>query len=66
MALENHDERTGVDPTLSFSIKSQLGSPATLLNPGKNTNFVYELSSSLEENIISEINDLKSEAARFE
>ena len=61
-----HDERTGVDPILSFSIKSQLGSPATLLNPGKNTNFVYELSSSLDENIISEINDMKSEAARFE
>jgi len=38
-----HDFRTGYDPTLGFSIKSMLGSPSTLLNPGKTTNFVFEI-----------------------
>lgn len=38
-----HDQRTNQKPTLGFSIKSQLGSPSTLLNAGKTTNFIYEI-----------------------
>ena len=38
-----HDQRTNQQPTLGFSIKSQLGSPSTLLNAGKTTNFVYKI-----------------------
>lgn len=38
-----HDQRTNQQPTLGFSIKSQLGSPSTLLNAGKTTNFIYEI-----------------------
>jgi len=38
-----YDQRTGSEPELGFSIKSQLGSPSTLLNPGKTTNFVYKI-----------------------
>ena len=33
-----HDLRTNMTPELGFSIKSQLGSPSTLLNPGGPTN----------------------------
>lgn len=38
-----HDQRTNQQPKLGFSIKSQLGSPSTLLNAGKTTNFIYEI-----------------------
>lgn len=38
-----HDQRTNQQPTLGFSIKSQLGSPSTLLNAGKTTNFVFKI-----------------------
>lgn len=38
-----HDQRTGLQPSLGFSIKSQLGNPSTLLNAGETTNFVYQI-----------------------
>jgi len=38
-----HDEKTNQKPTLGFSVKSQLGSPSTLLNAGKTTNFRFKL-----------------------
>lgn len=39
-----HDLRTGMTPTLGFSIKSQLGNNSTLFNAGKTTNFTYTIS----------------------
>jgi hypothetical protein len=38
-----HDQRINQTAELGFSIKSQLGSDATLLNAGKTTNFIYEI-----------------------
>ncbi len=38
-----HDQRTGLQPSLGFSIKSQLGNPSTLLNAGETTNFIYKI-----------------------
>lgn len=38
-----HDEKTNQQPILGFSIKSQLGSPSTLLNAGKTTNFRFKI-----------------------
>ncbi len=38
-----HDQRTNQQPKLGFSIKSQLGTPSTLLNAGKTTNFIYKI-----------------------
>jgi hypothetical protein len=38
-----HDARTGTNPELGFSIKSQLGEASTLLNAGKTTNFIYKI-----------------------
>jgi HpaII restriction endonuclease. len=38
-----HDQRTGTNPELGFSIKSQLGGASTLLNAGKTTNFAYKI-----------------------
>lgn len=38
-----HDKRIGTGVELGFSIKSQLGSPSTLLNAGKTTNFIFKI-----------------------
>ncbi len=43
ITLVVHDYRTGLKPTLGFSIKSQLGGASTLLNPGAATNFTYKI-----------------------
>lgn len=54
-----HDQRTNQQPTLGFSIKSQLGSPSTLLNAGKTTNFIYKIVGvNLTENDIEQINSI--------
>ena len=44
ITLKVYDAKVGSNDELGFSIKSQLGSPATLLNASCATNFVYELS----------------------
>jgi len=52
-----HDQRTGTNPELGFSIKSQLGGASTLLNAGKTTNFIYKVNKlNLTEKQISDIN----------
>lgn len=54
-----HDHRTNQQPTLGFSIKSQLGNPSTLLNAGKTTNFIYKIKGIvLTETEIGQINSI--------
>ncbi|NCP83384.1 MAG: HpaII family restriction endonuclease [Bacteroidetes bacterium] len=54
-----HDQRTGNNPKLGFSIKSQLGGASTLLNAGKTTNFIYKIDNAkLTDLQIEEINGL--------
>ncbi|PKH50221.1 HpaII family restriction endonuclease [Tenacibaculum sp. Bg11-29] len=56
-----HDQRTNQQPTLGFSIKSQLGSPSTLLNAGKTTNFIFKISNlKLSKLEINKINSIDS------
>ncbi|MBP1617751.1 MAG: restriction endonuclease [Bacteroidetes bacterium] len=56
-----HDQRTGLQPSLGFSIKSQLGNPSTLLNAGQTTNFVYKINGvKFTENEILEINNIST------
>lgn len=56
-----HDQRTNQQPSLGFSIKSQLGSPSTLLNAGKTTNFIYKIYGLyLTETDIEQINSIES------
>lgn len=43
MTLQIHDINTGFSPVVGFSIKSDVGSPPTLLNAGKNTRVQYEI-----------------------
>lgn len=56
-----HDQRTGTNPELGFSIKSQLGGASTLLNAGKTTNFIFKVNNlSLTQNQITEINEIET------
>ena len=56
-----HDQRTNQQPSLGFSIKSQLGSPSTLLNAGKTTNFIFRIDNlKLADSEIKKINSIDS------
>lgn len=56
-----HDLRTGLKPTLGFSIKSMIGQNSTLFNPGKTTNFIYQIrGKELKKLNIKKINELSS------
>ncbi len=56
-----HDQRTGTNPELGFSIKSQLGGASTLLNAGKTTNFIFKINNlKLSQNQILEINEIET------
>ncbi|MDR0873249.1 MAG: HpaII family restriction endonuclease [Prevotellaceae bacterium] len=57
-----HDQRTGTNPELGFSIKSQLGSPSTLLNAGKTTNLIYKINTNLSEEQINAINSIDTKS----
>ena len=62
-----HDLRTNMTPTLGFSIKSQLGSASTLLNAGRPTNFLYELTgASLSDEQIEKINANRDHLSRMQ
>lgn len=50
-----HDLRTNMTPTLGFSIKSQLGSPSTLLNASIPTNIRYKVAGSISDEEIKRI-----------
>lgn len=51
-----YDSKLGLTPQLGFSIKSMLGSPATLLNASKATNIQYQLAPCLDKYSISQVN----------
>lgn len=56
-----HDLRTGMTPTLGFSIKSQLGNDSTLFNAGKTTNFTYAVTGHVfSDNEIDSINAIET------
>ena len=61
-----HDLRTGMTPKLGFSIKSQVGSPSTLLNPGLPTNILYKVTGNLTPDHINTINAISKQSARLD
>lgn len=58
ISLVAHDSRIGNNTNMTFSIKSQLGSPSTLLNASGATNFRFALSSDISDAEISSLNEL--------
>lgn len=56
-----HDQRINQSAELGFSIKSQLGGDSTLLNAGKTTNFIFEITNfDFSESEIQHINQIDS------
>lgn len=56
--MQIHDVNTGISPVCGFSIKSYLGANPTLINPGKSTNFIYDVIGCNDEimNVVNSIN----------
>ena len=50
--IKIHDINTGYESIQGFSIKSRLGGASTLVNAGKTTNFIYEITGSPTDSII--------------
>lgn len=61
LILKVHDHTIGRDHEIGFSIKSKLGSPATLLNASGATNFTYKING-LPKNTIKKINTIDTKA----
>jgi type II restriction enzyme len=61
LILKVHDHTIGRDHEIGFSIKSKLGSPATLLNASGATNFIYKVIG-LDEQKIEKINAIDTKA----
>ncbi|MDR0299063.1 MAG: HpaII family restriction endonuclease [Streptococcaceae bacterium] len=59
IVIKVHDFNTNLQPELAFSIKSQWGGAATLVNAGKTTNFIYRLIGDLSTQDIEQFNELK-------
>jgi type II restriction enzyme len=59
IVLQIHDRNTGMKPEVGFSIKSMLGSSATLLNASGATNFTFEIEN-LSKDLIPEINSIET------
>jgi HpaII restriction endonuclease len=56
-----HDQQISKSVELGFSIKSQLGADATLLNAGKSTNFIFQIEGFIpNQEEIKEINDIET------
>lgn len=54
--IKIHDINTGYETVQGFSIKSRLGSPSTLVNAGKTTNFLFEITGNITDAIMDEFN----------
>ena len=62
-----HDLRTNMTPLLGFSIKSQLGSASTLLNPSMPTNITYKVvGGNMTDQEIEEINAIEDHLPRMQ
>ena len=62
-----HDLRTNMTPLLGFSIKSQLGSASTLLNPGMPTNITYKVvGGDITDQELDEINNIEDHIPRMQ
>lgn len=61
-----HDLRTNMTPNLGFSIKSQLGSASTLLNPGIPTNVRFKVLGNINSEMAEEINSIDSHIERVQ
>lgn len=59
ITLQLKDIYTGITPICGFSIKSYLGANPTLINPGKNTNFIYTINGCTD-TLMKEVNTINT------
>lgn len=57
--IQIHDINTGISPVCGFSIKSYLGARPTLINAGRNTNFVFTIENCNDE-LMERVNEISS------
>lgn len=57
ITIQIHDINTGISPICGFSIKSYLGANPTLINPGENTNFIFNISD-CDDSIMDQVNHI--------
>ena len=55
--IKIHDINTGYETIQGFSIKSRLGSPSTLVNAGKTTNFVFKVIGNANDSVMNGFNN---------
>lgn len=60
IVMKVYDPFTGMTPHLGFSIKSKLGSAATLFNAGKTTNFRFKLTGNIDDGLMKKVNDIQN------
>lgn len=65
ITMQLHDIQTGYNPICGFSIKSEVGSPPTLINASKATNFIYRISG-LDPAVAARINSINSRNKIFD
>lgn len=65
ICMQLQDIHTGYAPICGFSIKSRLGSPSTLLNASKQTNFLYMLENIPDNFDIEAINRLNNRRSKL-
>lgn len=63
--MKIHDPRTGQEPKVAYSVKSQVGSPSTLLNASGATNFLFEVVDIPQGTDFEEINRLEGSRSRI-
>lgn len=56
IAIKVHDPRTGIDPTVRYSVKSDVGSRSTLYNATSGATLTYEIEGPMTEDLIGRIN----------
>lgn len=64
--IKIHDINTGYEAVQGFSIKSRLGNPSTLINAGKTTNFIYEVTGNINDSTAAEFNSYSRFKERFD
>lgn len=60
LSLRIHDPRSGLDPLMRYSIKSDVGSRSTLFNATTNASIVYEIEGPMTDSLASKINSFEN------
>lgn len=58
LTVQIHDDYTGFEPIIDFSIKSYLGGTPTLLNASNGTAVEFVLSRDIDENLVNQVNNI--------